>query len=118
MKVGILAIYDYVNFGNRLQSYALKNVVENLGYDTTLFEIVSCKTVDRKFKWKRLWSKKFRNLVKWYKEKIPATIIDKYSFRHLKKIGQNLDCVILGSDQVFCHTFIIKPKVTFLKFVV
>lgn len=34
-KILLVTIWDYKNFGNRLQALALKKIIENLGYDVT-----------------------------------------------------------------------------------
>ena len=58
-KIGIVTLHGYWNYGNRLQNYALKKVLENLGYevDTTVisknnkssnFEIIKKKLSLRK----------------------------------------------------------------------
>lgn len=34
MKIGIVTIIDYINYGNRLQNYAVQRVLNNMGYET------------------------------------------------------------------------------------
>ena len=40
MKAGIITIYDLLNYGNRLQNYAVTKIFEDLGYevDTLLID--------------------------------------------------------------------------------
>ena len=33
MKIGIVTIIDYINYGNRLQNYAVQKVLNNLGHE-------------------------------------------------------------------------------------
>ena len=47
-KVGIVTINDYGNYGNRLQNYALQEVIKNLGFDvTTIVNTPSVSVKDR-----------------------------------------------------------------------
>ena len=34
MKIGIVTIIDYINYGNRLQNYAVQKVLNNMGFET------------------------------------------------------------------------------------
>ena len=76
VKIGLLTLNGYSNFGNRLQNYATQEVLNSLGFDveTIINATVSEKTL----------SKRLNNLKKYSSRDICSKIYDKL-LRSLKK---------------------------------
>ena len=121
MKVGIVTIYDFFNHGNRLQNYALEQTLIKMGHDVTTFAITPKKVysyvlpiasclpfipvVSRMNKSKKHTKKYFHNV-----------IINRYSKKKLKALGDEFDAFIIGSDQVWNPKYMANKFVSFLKF--
>ena len=121
MKVGIVTIYDFFNHGNRLQNYALEQTLIKMGHDVTTFAITPKKVysyvlpiasclpfipvVSRMNKSKKHTKKYFHNV-----------IINRYSKKKLKQLGDEFDAFIIGSDQVWNPKYMANKFVSFLKF--
>lgn len=115
MKVGIVTLNGYENFGNRLQNYALQEVVKGLGFEVdTLWTfypkqmfkyflkiLIPVKAIYKKHRYLYLFSKKY---IKTKFISKNANIADKY------------DYFICGSDQVWNYSFKSFNKRFFLDF--
>ena len=126
IKVGIsvdkIAIYTIVsmNYGNRLQNYALSRVLHNLGY-----EVETIRRYPVKIKWLNILKKTVRSCI--VKDKFTNFYLfdkkikwsdcfvnqDGYS----KDIEQHYDAFVIGSDQVWNLTFGFINENSFLPFV-
>ncbi|GKX31764.1 hypothetical protein SH1V18_42440 [Vallitalea longa] len=144
-KVGIITLHGYENYGNKLQNYALQEVIKNLGYlpHTVVIQEVyknenKCLRIFKKAI-KMSFKELFKNLVekidkrKFYYEN--KALIDKrikcfkkFSQIHLnekfynnsnlelEKISSEYDFFITGSDQVWNPLYIKKAPIYFLTF--
>lgn len=107
-KVGIITITVGVNYGNRLQNYALQKVLNNLGVDVTTFEnvyqentlkkkakrYIALKKKNRIFKLKLERFKSFNNKYIKMKETVKSYHVPKH-------LANKYDCFICGSDQIW-----------------
>lgn len=139
MKIGIKTIIDYNNYGNRLQNYALQEVLKNMGYEVitirnsyekinkkkSLLEKVSSPDIFKKlkskityrlvnFKNKKINFIRKNNFIKFTKNYIKETDYDiGYNINNLDKLTE-FDVIIIGSDQIWNYSF---PRFSELDFV-
>lgn len=122
MKVAILTLTDYYNYGNRLQNYASQEVLKSLGCEV---ETIAVEPTSIRFNWKRLknsirgslYSKhpnvnrekynshvKFNKFYSFSKQNIKMSRykINYKNINRLKKgLNQEYDFFVVGSDQVW-----------------
>ncbi|RYQ03877.1 Polysaccharide pyruvyl transferase [Bifidobacterium pseudolongum subsp. globosum] len=123
----ILTINDPMNYGNRLQNYALQTVLSRYGNTTTIHQYNRTPTKASYTKEKLhdflrplLWHvnlllkrripmqiNREKNFYKFNKDFVPADLISETSFSgvHLRKKNFCVKKVIIGSDQVWNYTF-------------
>jgi len=128
MNVGIVTLYDYFNHGNRLQNYALEKVLKDMGHKPQTLAIASKRYLPLCYGLTRIFpvistTRRLIGLMKFTKRELNSKNITFTSFKNLKKHfekdglkGQKLDCVIVGSDQVFNPSFIVDSDKMFLRF--
>ena len=110
-KAGIITIYGYYeNYGNRLQNYAVQEILKKCGIDAETIIYVSRKTDAPKieFNQERLDSfQKFNDKIKFYPYKLQAFEEPEENY------GKDLDYFVIGSDQIWNFTFkrIFSPRV-------
>lgn len=108
LKAGIITITIGVNYGNRLQNYALQKVLNNLGIDATTFENVYEENTLKK-KIKRYFGLKKKNKIFKLKLQRFKEFNNKYikmgerikSYSVPKKLTNSYDYFICGSDQIW-----------------
>ncbi len=112
MKIGILTLRLHSNYGGILQAYALQTVIERMGHDVVLFSKDDFK-LSKKTKLKRFLKKILGRKVGPFYEKESLIMnkdilafrkkyIHEVFIRRLKDINHfNLDCIVVGSDQVW-----------------
>jgi len=112
MIAGIVSLYGYFNYGNRLQSYAAQEVIRSLGFDTEVIYIQSNKEKIRECLKKVYFSKlaqiflrSSQNSRDKYKrqqnfEKFNKDFIATKRYTSVVKI-KDADYFVLGSDQVW-----------------
>ena len=83
-KIGIITLHGYHNYGNRLQNYALQEIIKSLGYEVDTIIIKSCKNTNRHITEKL--KKIFRNSPKKNISIIMDRIKQKYLFQKNKKL--------------------------------
>lgn len=122
MNVGIVTLYDFFNHGNRLQNYALEKTLKNLGHKPLSLAIASkrwlpfCYGLTRIFPFISTTRRLIRSM-KFTKIDLNSKNITNIGFKKLKKyFDENLDCVIVGSDQVFNPAYILDSDKMFLRF--
>lgn len=104
MKIGIVTLNGYENYGNRLQNFALQEIVENLGFEVYTLWPFSFK---QQFKYflkimlplKNKY-KKNRALYLFTKKYIKTKFVNKNA-----DIANKYDYFICGSDQVWNYNF-------------
>ena len=130
-KIGIVTLFDYFNIGNKLQNYALQQVIENNGYEV---ETIACSDLFYTKKYKRKIAAFLGFFVHKYREEylfFKRRFIIKQRTCKLIKSTKNLtikqiysdyggwDGYLVGSDQVW-HDWKEHPEemnFRFLKFV-
>ncbi len=102
-KVGILTLNGNVNVGNRLQNYALKVVVEKMGFNVSSIWFIDIKErIKHYIKILFPFRSKFRQYSK-FSTFSSKNLNIKYYINN--NIGHKYDYFIVGSDQVWNYTF-------------
>lgn len=105
MKVGIMSMQRIVNYGSFLQSYALSNIIKELGHEVEFvdFKIEPCISEPNKEKKLEDYPKGFEDY--YYKLE---DFDKKFANEFLKDLGvfdrnerPDLDVLVIGSDEVF-----------------
>lgn len=135
MKILINTINDYNNYGNRLQNYALQEILKNYGHE--VYTIRNYHESKKKIKitrtfclnvLKKIFSKiiyeingknklkKERNLnfIKFTQKNILETKYEINVFKDTLNLNFNADCFLIGSDQVWNYSF---PRFSELDFI-
>lgn len=128
MKITIITIVDYNNYGNRLQNYALQKVLENLGHEvetlknqteknSRIYEKIinllkdsnlKSRIKNKLTKRKRDYSldyKRISNFKQFTNEFIRETEISVDQTSSDFSFLKHTDCFIIGSDQVWNYNF-------------
>lgn len=129
-KVGILTLYDPINYGACLQTYALRAFLECSGFDAEVIDYrpstsgVDKRTTFQKVRsciWKNTLYKllndksRFEKTNQFKKENIKYSSGTFYNFEELN-CGCSYDSLIVGSDQVWNPQIIGSDKAWFLGF--
>lgn len=118
-NVAILTINDNNNYGNRLQNYALQETLKKLNCDVkTIWQLNHSyihKFLAKKkvFLNKKSFKLRYKNFNKFNNDYLD--VVD-YKFPNLKKINNNFDKFVVGSDQVWNFNFNCFSDEYFLKF--
>ena len=132
-RIGIITLHGYVNYGNRLQNYALQEVLKNFSeeVETSVFSKFSVQSNGTLSKIKKVFSKPLPQTMKAISNRINflvnKSIIDqregrfkqfsqKYinekhinNFDELNQIAKETDYFVVGSDQVW-NPYAVKYK--------
>ena len=103
-KVGVITLFGEYNFGNRLQNYAVQEVLKKKGLDVETIKymrkaneipvIKNEKDANRLKKFKQFNEKiKFADKILFMDEEIPEGLAEDY------------DYIVLGSDQIWNYSF-------------
>ena len=129
MNAGIVSLYGYINYGNRLQSYAVQHVLKQIGIDSQVIYIQSRRTDVRELA-KRLYflppimaltRPNKKTLLKYKRqrafEEFNRKYINSHKYSRVHDIG-GFDYYVLGSDQVWNPKRYddVKKELFFLKF--
>lgn len=129
MNAGIVSLYGYINYGNRLQSYAVQQVLKQIGIDSQVI-YVQKKRTDLREAVKSVYFlppvmamiRPNRRTVLKYKrqksfERFNKTFIHTHKYSNSHDI-QGFDYYVLGSDQVWNPKRYddVKKELFFLKF--
>ena len=129
MNAGIISLYGYFNYGNRLQSYAVQQVMNQLGIDSKVLYVQNKHTDIREvakniyfFPPVKALIKPNKKLVLKYKrqksfERFNKTYIRSRKYSDVHKIS-GFDYYVLGSDQVWNpkRYDAVKKELFFLRF--
>lgn len=107
MKVGIITIPDFNNYGNRLQNYALQKVVESLGHEAISyvpFRPVYWKACIKKWIGKDQTAKKhslrrLQSFLTFDRKYMRTESVRESVFS--KQLSDRCDCFLAGSDQIW-----------------
>lgn len=143
-KIGIITLNGYENYGNRLQNYALQEVLKTYNYDVDTIIIVEEQKNEKRSKLSKLKSATLKDILKLLKlrtikrstynsRNIRIEVFKNFSSKYLNevryliadKITLDCDCefssnykhFIAGSDQVWNPNFIDNENIYFLRFV-
>lgn len=116
-KVGILSMQRIANYGSFLQAYALRQIIEELGYDVEFVDYHICNPVLKdEADNKNQFTRKLEKGLETFRYNAPLShklsfIKYKQSFgnKYTKLLGvtnemnynPKLDCLVIGSDEVF-----------------
>lgn len=103
-RAGIVTLFGEYNFGNRLQNYAVQEILKKVGLDVKTIKYVGVNDYipenDSEIKENRLKKfKEFNNHIKFAKD-----ILYK-EYEPKKCFSEDYDYIVLGSDQIWNFTF-------------
>lgn len=121
MKIGIVTLYGNTNYGNRLQNYAVQEILKKRGYEV---ETLVCKKNTTKDSLRKVYhavksilgdkqSKRMGRFNQFNKEMIPTRTIRNKTGLIPSEIAQEYDFFITGSDQVWNPDIRLKEKDNF-----
>jgi hypothetical protein len=112
-KIAVITIFDCINYGAFLQTFALKKIIESMGYEYFLINYTS-KAIKSRYNFDLLAKQsiiyKIYKLVAYPLDKYISLKFKKNSFNRLniinlpikkKAFQEYFDCVIAGSDQIW-----------------
>lgn len=125
-SIAILTINDYSNYGNRLQNYALQQLLKQYGGVTTIQCLLYSDDLPHYIKHrtasltrllrsrinphlshaKRLRRSRFANMVSFFSGNIDESSIILSEFRGLESRDMQLDKIVIGSDQVWNYDWL------------
>lgn len=108
-KVGIITLYGNTNYGNRLQNYAVQEVIKEYGYypETVVINNISprgiAKTIYRKIKGMQMktYGKRCRSLNRFNKRYITKRYVFSWNGIIPQHLSKNYRYFVVGSDQVW-----------------
>ncbi len=103
-KAGIITLFGEYNFGNRLQNYAVQEVLKKKGLDVQTIKYMPKdtkppETNDTLAKERLQKFRKFNEKINFAKETLYSDVETPNNF------GEEYDYIILGGDQIWNHTF-------------
>lgn len=121
MKIGIVTLYGNTNYGNRLQNYAVQEILKQRGYEV---ETLVCKKNTPKDLLRKVYhavksmlgdkqSKRMARFNQFNKEMVPTRIIRNKSGLIPGEIAPEYDFFVSGSDQVWNPDIRLKEKDNF-----
>ncbi len=121
MRIGITTLYGDSNYGNRLQNYAVQELLKSKGFDvdTLLCEKNICKSTVRNVYHgckSFLGNKKSKRILRvrqFNKEIIHTRVLKEKSGLYPSRIAQEYDFFVTGSDQVWNPDLRLKEKDNF-----
>ena len=118
MKVAIVTIIDMINYGNRLQNYAMQEVLKEMGEEVDTLIVQSAKRSAITFLKKTLlmlcpelmykvrpYTKREKPFDDFSKKWIKQRVIYSLNGKTPKKLAKEYDYFVLGSDQVWNPEF-------------
>ncbi len=132
MKLGLLTQFNYINYGNRLQNFATQEVLKNLGHEVKSLVFSPSRFIMGFYPFIKALGflpayskikKRINSFERFTKEYLPNTeIIDNIPLKKLQeKYGakgqEELDLLVVGSDQVWNPYYIVNYDKVFAKFV-
>lgn len=122
MKIGIVTLYGEVNYGNRLQNYAVSKLLQKYGEPETIVIQYGSVIKEKLRKWflykhgivfrhkipyrisKAARERRLR-FVRFTEKNIPLRYYKASSFLHNGKLQEEFGCFVVGSDQVWNPLF-------------
>lgn len=124
--VGIITIVDLTNYGNRLQNYAVKEIIRQKRYSVQTIDIVKCANADyvkgvvcqwikeipfmemivQKIKAKKsLEKRRYVNFLEFTRKNISTKTLLVRNDEDIKKKSHKYDFFVIGSDQIWNPLF-------------
>ncbi len=107
-KIGVVTLYGYTNYGNRLQNYAVQELLKRYGYETeTLVTQKNLKPILKQvlMKFKAISgnvdAKRYLKLKSFSNKYIPIRKIYTRNMEISEKYAKQYDYFVVGSDQVW-----------------
>ncbi len=121
MKIAILTIIDFTNYGNRLQNYALQAKIKEIYKDAEVDTIGGCSKHILSYVYPIISPLTFVPILKRKKKMIKndnsKTInLDRYSKKKLSMLNDKYDAFVIGSDQIWNPGYVENPFVKFAMF--
>lgn len=131
LKIAILTIVDYSNYGNRLQNYALQTLLQNMGHEVLtvknffgndgsftgkIMKMLNLGKAINKMKYHQIDSERHSNFLNFTHRYITES---KKSYYHLDddfSEFKDVDCFVIGSDQVWNYNFPHFSELSFASF--
>lgn len=105
-KVGIITIYDEDNYGNRLQNYAVQEVIKSLGFDV---ETIKNTNLINGENWLdnvlKVDPKRREKFLKFNEENMHNTEEVIFHSEIPEDLHERYDYFVIGSDQIWNHNF-------------
>ena len=109
MKIGIVTLYGNTNYGNRLQNYAIQEILRQRGYEV---ETLVCKKNTAKNRLRKVYhgvmsplgekkSRRMSRFNRFNKEMVPTRVIAEKNGLLPERIAREYDFFVTGSDQVW-----------------
>jgi len=144
LKIGIVTLVGYSNYGNRLQNYALQQTLISLGHDCNTIKFIPYKNIRKRniifryinyfrrqiIKFLKHLINSFRNKEYKVTEELRFNNFWKFSKKYINetkeydlsngddlRILNHYDYFIVGSDQVWNPNYINDPRISFLRFI-
>lgn len=107
MRIGILTFHRAVNYGAVLQAYALRMYLSSRGHDVFVIDYVP-DFLSKEYSFFKKPRRNFFLNINRYLLPIPFRIflnkrLRLYDFRSDEDLGENFDCLVCGSDQIWNH---------------
>lgn len=127
MKIGLVTQFNWINYGNRLQNWATDFVLKKMGHDVVSLvyspdrALIGLNGFMKAFPLTPL-GKRMRKFRAFTKKHLKTKYINLVSIKKLRKMFANngseeLDCVIIGSDQTWNPKYIVNSDKNFARFV-
>lgn len=97
MKIGILTVFDAVNYGSFLQAFCLQEYLKNLGHEVVMIKKNSL--IYEKWRFTSLFTYKPSKIR--FKAKLSRGYFDSWKTFKVDRNPQKLDVLIVGSDEMW-----------------
>lgn len=112
MNIGIITLFGYFNYGNRLQNYAMQEILKNIDIDINVDSLKFGPNKTKKTT--KLMQKRKNNFKEWSQEHIQERYVN---YKDKAKVLNEYDFICVGSDQIFTPKSKLIFNLDFLKFV-
>lgn len=105
-KIGIITIYDENNYGNRLQNYAVQEVLKSMNFDVQTIKNINLENKENYFKQvEELLPARRKKFLKFIEENMNNTDEIILHSEISKNFHEKYDYFVIGSDQIWNYNF-------------
>lgn len=105
-KVGIITIYDENNYGNRLQNYAVQEILKDMNFDVETIKNINLVNGENYLKRaEKVMPQRREKFLKFNSENMKHTQDVVFHHEIDEKFHENYDYFIIGSDQIWNYNF-------------